>query len=93
MTLVKDENMQDKMIPEYSRLILKSSPWFIEVKGYVSVGYARKRLGYDKMPTFEEVESFSEKLAKATGYKKEDYSKTSKVVLLKENHSIKRFIS
>jgi len=63
------------------------------VKGFVSVGYARKRLGYERMPTFEEVREYAKKIAKATGYKIEDADKNSKVVLLRGNHSVNRFIS
>ena len=28
----------------------KSKPMFVELKGFMSVGFARQRLGYDKMP-------------------------------------------
>jgi len=48
MNLVKDLNMIE---PEnYARLIKKANPMFIEIKGFMSVGFARQRIGYDKMP-------------------------------------------
>ena len=74
MTLVKkgDEphanmnltNMTDKNAKEYIGLIKKANPDFVHVKGFKSVGYSRDRLGYDKMPTFEETKDFVLKLEK-----------------------------
>jgi tRNA wybutosine-synthesizing protein 1 len=37
---------------------------FIELKGYMSVGYARERLGYDRMPWHKDILDFSKKLVK-----------------------------
>ncbi len=83
MTLAKDENMKPEMIKDYARLIMKASPWFIEVKGYVSVGYARKRLGYEKMPRHELVKDFAVRLLKfLPKYKFLDEKKESAVILL-----------
>jgi len=36
----------------------KYQPLIVEVKGFMSVGFARQRLGYDKMPTNEEMKNF-----------------------------------
>jgi len=33
------------------------------LKGFMSVGFARERLGYDRMPTHKEMKEFSRKLA------------------------------
>ena len=81
MTLVKDLNMIE---PEnYAKLILKANPDFVEVKGFVSIGYARKRLGYDRMPTHKEVRDFAKLLLKhLKEYKILDEHEFSKVVLL-----------
>jgi tRNA wybutosine-synthesizing protein 1 len=49
---------------EYARLIKKSKPLFIEIKGFMSVGFARERLGYERMPTDKEMEIFIEILLK-----------------------------
>lgn len=83
MTLVRDLNMEDEHIKQYADLIKKSSPLFIEVKGFVSVGFARQRLGYKRMPQHEEIKMFSNKLLKELpGYKFLDDKKESRVVLL-----------
>jgi tRNA wybutosine-synthesizing protein 1 len=64
-------------------LIEAADPDFIEPKGYVHVGYSRRRLERSDMPTLDEVMEFSGRLAKATGYDIIDHSADSKVALLK----------
>jgi len=64
MTLVKGKNMLDEQVEGYVDLILKACPDFVEVKGFVSVGFSRQRLGYDMMPTHEEIVGFAKKLVK-----------------------------
>jgi tRNA wybutosine-synthesizing protein 1 len=58
MNLVKDLNMFPQQAKEYAQLIKKSSPMFVEIKGFMSVGFARERLGYERMPTNKEMEDF-----------------------------------
>jgi tRNA wybutosine-synthesizing protein 1 len=57
-------NMADEHVKEYASLVRKAEPDFIHVKGFMSVGYARNRLGYDKQPWFADVKSFAKKLEK-----------------------------
>ncbi len=80
INLVKDFNMTQ--IKEYAELVKKANPLFIEVKGFMSVGFARQRIGYDKMPFHEDIVEFSKKLAKETGLKVLDEKEESRVVLL-----------
>jgi len=84
MTLVKDLNMGDDMIEDYVKLIKKAMPDFIEVKGFMSVGFARQRLGYDRMPNHKEVRKFAEKVVRGfgEGYKILDEHEFSRVVLV-----------
>ena len=87
MTLVKDLNMIE---PEnYANLIKKALPDFIEVKAYMAIGFARQRLGYEKMPSHQEVKDFAKKILKELknenhkiNYKFLDEKKESRVVLL-----------
>ncbi len=58
MNLVKDLNMFPEQAKEYAELIKKAQPLFIEIKGFMSVGFARERLGYERMPTNKEMEDF-----------------------------------
>ena len=55
---------------------------FIEIKGFMSVGYARKRLAYSMMPNWREVQNYAKLIAKAIGYKILDKHEYSRVVLL-----------
>jgi len=54
--------MNDEYIKEYAELIKKSNPRFIEIKGFMSIGFARKRLGYERMPWHEDIVEFAKKL-------------------------------
>lgn len=96
LTLVKSgkgefgdlSNMDESYIKQYALLIKKAEPDFIHVKGFMSVGFARKRMGYDKMPLHNEVKEYAKKLA--IELKKEKYkilaeSERSNVVMLGRN--------
>lgn len=63
-------NMSEENIKEYVSIILRAQPDFVHVKGFTSIGYARKRMGHDKMPWFYEVKQYSEKILEEL--KKED---------------------
>jgi tRNA wybutosine-synthesizing protein 1 len=92
ISLVRDLNMENKDINEYAEIIKRAKPDFVEVKGFMSVGYARQRIGYDKMPLHNEIKEFSKKLSKASSLKILDEKKESRVVLLgksKKNLKIK----
>ncbi len=51
----------------------------------MSVGYARQRLEYDRMPTDKEMEVFVKKLAKETGLKVLDSHEFSRAWVLGKN--------
>ncbi|NMB66871.1 4-demethylwyosine synthase TYW1 [Candidatus Woesearchaeota archaeon] len=71
---------------QYAELIKKANPMFVELKGFMSVGYARDRLGYDRMPFHKDVVEFSKELLKfLPDYKFLDEKKDSRVVLLGKN--------
>jgi tRNA wybutosine-synthesizing protein 1 len=81
LTLVRDLNMIEPA--NYAKLIKKSQADFIEVKGFMSVGFARKRLGYERMPSHSEIRDFAFKLLKfLPKYKFLDEQEFSRVVLL-----------
>jgi tRNA wybutosine-synthesizing protein 1 len=64
MNLIKELNMFPEQASEYANLIKKTKPQFIEIKGFMSVGFARKRLSYEKVPNNKEMENFIEILLK-----------------------------
>ncbi|MEM2192098.1 MAG: 4-demethylwyosine synthase TYW1, partial [Candidatus Hadarchaeales archaeon] len=67
LTLVKGVNLKSPQ--GYARLIEKAEPDFVEGKGYMWVGYSRRRLGFENMPTHQEIQKFCGELAALTGYK------------------------
>ena len=82
ITLVRGYNLE---APEkFARLIEAAEPDFIEPKGYVHVGYSRRRLKRSDMPSLEEVLEFAKSLSSETGYAFKDYSSDSKVALLEK---------
>ena len=90
ITLIRDLNMEEEMIQQYAGLIKKASPDFIEIKGYMSVGFARKRLDYDRMPTHKEIKDFAKKIStklKKSGYRILDEKEESRVVLIGKSKS------
>jgi len=81
LTLIKNLNMIE---PEnYAKLIQKAEPDFIEVKGYMWVGFSQQRLEKSNMPYHTEVKGFAEQLLKhLPDYYLKDEKKESRVVLL-----------
>jgi len=80
LTLARHLNLSH---PEsYARLIEKANPAYIEPKAYMHVGFSRLRLGFENMPSHEEIRNFAEELAKETSYHFLDEAPDSRVVLL-----------
>jgi len=80
LTLVKSINMRNS--EEYSELIKKANPMFVEVKAYMFVGSSQQRLEIGNMPVHSEVREFAHEVAKHSGYKIIDEQERSRVVLL-----------
>jgi tRNA wybutosine-synthesizing protein 1 len=89
-TLVDGWSMNDRFVEQYTKLDMKAQPLFIEPKGYVLVGYSRKRMTIDNMPSHQKIQEFSKKLAGMTGYEAVAERKESRVVLLtNDKHKMK----
>lgn len=80
LTCVKDFNMQN--IEEYAQLIKNSNPDFVEIKAYMFVGYSRKRLKWENMPSNQEIYDFANSIAELCGFDVIDRAYESRVVLL-----------
>jgi tRNA wybutosine-synthesizing protein 1 len=80
ITLVRGEN--DLRPDLYARLIQDSGARFVEVKGYMFLGYSRKRLKKENMPGHGEIQAFASSLAGCSDYEIRDESLASRVVLL-----------
>ena len=82
LTLVRGVNLKDAA--GYANMIVKADADFIEVKAYMFVGFSRKRLTLENMPSHGEIKTFAQELLRETGYSFADESEESRVVLLKK---------
>ena len=90
-TLVDGWNMDPGYIKEYSLLDDKASPLFIEAKGYVFVGYSRKRMTISNMPSHDSIHNFGDELAINLGYELTMERPDSRVILLSKKVKTERF--
>ncbi|MGB9740927.1 MAG: 4-demethylwyosine synthase TYW1 [Candidatus Bathyarchaeia archaeon] len=91
ITSVKGLNM--KNVEGYAKLIDKASPTYIEPKAYMHVGFSRLRLGFENMPSHQEIRDFAQKIAEETGYNILDEAPESRVVLLSKLKQAIKFSS
>ena len=89
MTLVRVLNDKEEYIRNFVKLILITKPNFVEVKSFMSIGFSRYRLGYEKMLSHKEVKDYSKKLVKELGndYKILDEQEISRIVLIGKNRN------
>jgi len=80
ITAVKNFNMN--RAKEFVKFIELMQPTHIEVKGYGFLGYSRKRLKEENVPTWDEVIEFSKKLTELTDYEITEEHEPSTVVQL-----------
>jgi tRNA wybutosine-synthesizing protein 1 len=89
LTMAKKINMINPK--EYVPLIKKANPSFIEIKGFVPVGFSQYRVTRENMPYIEDIKPFAEEiLSKMPDYKLAFEMEESKVVILSNNkHPLK----
>lgn len=80
MTCVKDFNMNNAQ--KYADIIKKSNPDFVEIKAYMFVGYSRRRLKWENMPSNQEIYEFADSVKDKCGLEIMDKAFESRVVLL-----------
>lgn len=80
MTLVKGLNM--KNVEGYAKIVNEANPTYVEPKAYMHVGFSRRRIGFESMPSHTEIREFAQRLADETDYNIIDESEESRVVLL-----------
>ncbi len=80
ITVVK--GMNDAAPERYAAMIQDSGATFVEVKGYMYLGYSRKRLNMKHMPEHEHVRALAERIAEHCDYAVRDESPISRVVCL-----------
>ncbi len=80
ITLVKGYNDFNPL--SYARMIEDSGASYVEVKGYMFLGYSRKRLERENMPSFAHVKKFAGEIARGCSYRIRDENPASRVVCL-----------
>ncbi|MGB7788917.1 4-demethylwyosine synthase TYW1 [Methanoregula sp.] len=80
ITLVKGLN--DFSPEKYAAILQDSGAQFVEVKGYMYLGYSRNRLSRENMPEHAYVRSFAGKIVKACDYRFRDENELSRVICL-----------
>lgn len=87
-TLVPKLNMTDAA--GYAKLSERADATYIEAKAAKSVGFARRRFGYEEMAWHGDVRSFAEALSADSGYRILDEHPPSSVVLLSRLQKAKK---
>jgi tRNA wybutosine-synthesizing protein 1 len=90
ITLTKGVNMISPN--RYADLIGLAKPDYVELKSYMHLGFSRRRLTRDNMPSHKEVLDFSKMVAHALDYSVADDSGTSRVVLLSKDGTKRRIV-
>ena len=90
ITLIRDYNTNEEMIPVFANMIRHSSPHFIEVKSYMHIGRSINRLERSHMLEMDEVKHFALELARQSKiFSVMDESCISRIVVLQNQE---RFI-
>ena len=90
-TLLRNWNMGNEDIKNFSKMIKKADPLFIEPKGFVFVGSSRKRLTLAHMPSHEDIMQFGTKLSHEVSYDIINEKEDSRVVLLSKTRQSSKF--
>jgi tRNA wybutosine-synthesizing protein 1 len=90
VTLIKDYNSNNELIPKYAEMFKQANPHFVELKSYMHVGRSTNRLEYSNSLEMDEVRHFASELAnKSEVFSVMDESVMSRIVVLQNQ---KRFI-
>lgn len=95
MTMIRNHNDSESMIPVFADMIKRANVHFIEIKSYMHIGRSTNRLDYSNMLEFDEISHFTNQLAqKSQIYSVLNESSISRIVLLQnQQRQISPFIS
>ena len=83
ITLIRNYNDSDEMIPAFAKMLRQANTNFIEVKSYMHIGRSTNRLEHSNMLEMEEVRHFASELARQSGiFSVMDESFVSRIVVL-----------
>jgi len=94
ITLIKDYNTSEELIPKFAQMLKRANVHFIEVKSYMHVGRSTNRLEYSNTLEMPEVRHFADEVVKQSKiYSVMDESAISRIVVLQnQNRFIDRWI-
>jgi tRNA wybutosine-synthesizing protein 1 len=92
-TLIEGWNMGPDDISQYAQLDSIGSPDFVEPKGFVLVGSARKHFTLSNMPSHESIKTFSKALGNEIGYTLTNEKEDSRVTLLSSSKQKERIVT
>jgi len=91
LTIIKGINDKEEFVPRFAELIKRLRADFVEVKGYMFLGFSRKRMKEENMPSHSAVAEFARKLNKELGYNFLSQAKDSRIVLLGSGKKKQKF--
>jgi len=90
ITLIRDYNDNEEMIPAFASLLLQSNAHFVEIKSYMHIGRSTNRLEHSDMLEMDEIRSVANNLAQENSdFTVMDESEISRIVILQNK---KRFV-
>jgi len=94
ITLIKDYNTSEELIPKFAQMLKRANVHFIEAKSYMHVGRSTNRLEYSNTLEMSEVRHFADEVVKQSKiYSVMDESTISRIVVLQnKNRFIDRWI-
>jgi len=95
ITLIKDYNTGEELIPKFAQMLKRANVHFIEAKSYMHVGRSTNRLEYSNTLEMTEVRHFADEIVKQSEiYSVMDESAISRIVVLQnQNRIIDRWIA
>jgi len=89
ITLIRNYNDQNEMIPAFAEMVEKASPHFIEIKSYMHIGRSTNRLEHENMLEMYEVKKFSEQIVEQSKiFSIMDESIISRISVLQNNERL-----
>jgi tRNA wybutosine-synthesizing protein 1 len=85
ITLVSGHNDTDPA--SYARILQDAGATFVEVKGYMYLGYSRNRLQRNNMPEHAQVREFAERITASCDYTIRDENPLSRVICLEREET------
>ncbi len=83
ITLIRDYNTSEEMIPAFAKMIKNANTNFIEIKSYMHIGRSRNRLERSNMLFMDEIRKFASKIVSQSKiFSIMDESEISRIVVL-----------